>query len=129
MICTRCRTLTRIDDEHHSSAGIEPIEDLLFDLREGVARRDDLDRQLRCLGPEAFCLSDRFDTVAANECYIRRTHGIGIAGEPETGLGGVCGAELVLLDIPCQAPGEAHSHGPCTFPAGFVRRKSPHTSS
>src|SRR5688500_2905569 len=102
--------LTRNDDDHHLRAGIEPVEDLLLDLRVGVAGRDYLDRQIRRLGPEARDFPDRFDPSAAHEGYIRRAHGVGGSGELEPRFGGVNGPEPALFDILRKAPGEAHRH-------------------
>ncbi len=63
------------------STGIEPVEDLLFDVRVTIAARNYLHRQIRRLRQEPFDLADCFDAGPAHEGHVRRAHCIWIAVE------------------------------------------------
>lgn len=69
-----------------------------------------LNRQVRRPRPESFCFANLFEPFPAHEGHVRRSHGVGIASEPEPRLGGVHGTEVVSLDVTAQRNPNAHRY-------------------
>src|SRR4051812_28101851 len=89
-----------IDDEDHERSVLQPLRDLLVNLRVEVVRRDNLDGQTRrapTIVPSGY--PGPREPFTSDECEIGRTDRIRIGGEHEARLVREHAPELVLPNI------------------------------
>lgn len=101
----------RIDIPHESRPGSEPFGRLGRHRRGPVVRRKHFDYQIGRTG-KIHCWQPAGETLATHEGHVGSPHGVGIAGENETRLGGKDLPEVSGLDVVGQQRRDPKRNGP-----------------
>jgi hypothetical protein len=123
-----CRAVVRVQHQHHTRAGIEPVIHLFLNFRIRIAGKYDFDSEIWVAGPQSPRKPRLRNPLAPDKCQVWSTDGVRIRGDLESRPGCENHPEAMCLYKLVEGSSDTYDDRPMLATAG-IRRSSPLTSS